>query len=444
VKRVLFLAYHFPPVGGAGVQRSVKFVRYLPDHGYEPVVVTGPGVEASRWTPADASLAGEVPGGTTIRRIRGEPPNPASPMRARVERWLGLQEAFFRWWEQGAEAAAQGETVDLVYASMSPFESGAAAARIAARLGVPWVADLRDPWALDEMQAYPSRLHRRRDLRRMKEVLASASAVVMNTDEAARRVRAFPELGGPVVAIPNGFDPDDFASPAPERTPGPFRVVHAGYLHTELARGGIARSVRRVLGGAVPGVDVGTRSHVYLLRALERLLAADPALAGRIEVHLAGVLSEADLAEARRSSIVRTHGYLSHAATVELLRSADLLFLPMQNLPEGTRATIVPGKTYEYLAARRPILAAVPDGDARDLLARVPTAILCRPADVDGIADAVLGELRRNDRGERLPEVSDDLLAAFERPRLTARLAGVFDDVLGLSPPLVSTDRVAV
>ena len=444
MRRVLFLAYHFPPVGGAGVQRSVKFVRYLPEHGYEPVVVTGPGAEASRWTPADASLGGEVPGGTTVRRIQGDPPDPARPIRARVERWLDRQEPFFRWWEQGADAAAQGETADLVYASMSPFESGAAAARIAARLGVPWVADLRDPWALDEMQAYPSRVHRRRDLRRMREVLASASAVVMNTEEAARRVRTFTGLSGPVVAIPNGFDPDDFASPAPERTPGFFRIVHAGYLHTELARGGVARAVRGLLGGAVPGVDVGTRSHVYLLRAVERLLTADPALAGRIEVHLAGVLSEADLAEARRSSVVRLHGYVSHAATVELLRSADLLFLPMQNLPEGTRATIVPGKTYEYLAAGRPILAAVPDGDARDLLARVPTATLCRPADVDGIADAVLGELRRKDRGERLPEVPAALLAPFARQQLTARLADVFDAVLGVSPPLASADRVAV
>jgi glycosyltransferase involved in cell wall biosynthesis len=156
------------------------------------------------------------------------------------------------------------------------------------------------------------------------------------------------------------------------------------------------------------------------------------------------VLSEADLAEARRSSVVRTHGYLSHAATVELLRSADLLFLPMQKLPEGTRATIVPGKTYEYLAARRPILAAVPEGDARDLLAQVPAATLCGPADVDGIADALLGALRRHDGGERLPEVPAELLTPFERPRLTARLADVFDSVLGVSPPLASADRVAV
>ena len=157
-------------------------------------------------------------------------------------------------------------------------------------------------------------------------------------------------------------------------------------------------------------------------------------------MHLAGVLSDADLAEAR-SSVVRTPGYLSHAETVDLLRSADLLFLPMQNLPEGVRATIVPGKTYEYLAARRPILAAVPDGDARDLLAQVPAAMLCRPADVGGMAAAITAEMGRS---EPLPEASSELLAAFERPRLTARLADVFDDVLGVSEPRSSTARIAV
>ena len=113
----------------------------------------------------------------------------------------------------------------------------------------------------------------------------------------------------------------------------------------------------------------------------------------------------------------------------------------MQNLPEGVRATIVPGKTYEYLASRRPILAAVPDGDARDLLAQVPAALLTRPADVGGMADAISAEMQRK---EALPEAPAELLAAFERPRLTARLADVFDDVSGVPEPRSSTARIAV
>jgi glycosyltransferase involved in cell wall biosynthesis len=432
VRRVLFLAYHFPPIGGAGVQRSVGFVRHLRELGYEPVVITGPGFEASRWTPVDRSLEGVVPPGTEVRRIPTQPPPSATGWRSRADRWLGLQEPFFRWWEEGLEAAAQHGPADLVYASMSPFESGAAAARIAARRGIPWVADLRDPWALDEMQVYASRLHRRLDRRRMSNLLRTAAAVVANTEEAAGLIAGLPGLGRtPVVAVPNGFDAADFAGPAPERADDAFRIVHAGYLHTELAGGRAGRLARRALGGTDPAVDIGTRSHVYLLHAVARLLQADPSLAGRIEVHLAGVLSERDLQAIADRSVVRTPGYLAHDETVRLLRSADLLFLPMHDLPAGRRATIVPGKTYEYLASRRPILAAVPDGDARDLLARAPTATLCRPADVDAMAAAIRDGLARRDRGEPVPVLPPRLLEHYERRALAQRLAGVYDLAIG-------------
>ena len=260
--------------------------------------------------------------------------------------------------------------MELIYASMSPFETGSAAARLSVKLGKPWVADLRDPWALDEMQVYPSRWHRRLDLRAMRALLSTASAVVMNTEESARLVRAFPELSRtPVLAVPNGYDAEDFAPVQPRPPASRFRIVHTGYLHTELGRGLAAgRLARRMLGGDLSGVNILSRSHVYLLEAIDRLIAADASVAERLELHLAGILSEADVEVARRSPVVRMPGYLPHAETVALLSSADLLFLPMHDLPKGARATIVPGKTYEYLASGRPILAAVPDGDARDLL----------------------------------------------------------------------------
>ena len=127
------------------------------------------------------------------------------------------------------------------------------------------------------------------------------------------------------------------------------------------------------------GVDILTRSHLFLLQAVERLIADNPSLASTIEIHLAGVLSPTDREAAARSPVVRTPGYLTHAETVTLMRSADLLFLPMQNLPPGIRSGTVPGKTYEYLASGRPILAAVPEGDARDLLLQAGTATSANP-----------------------------------------------------------------
>jgi hypothetical protein len=104
----------------------------------------------------------------------------------------------------------------------------------------------------------------------------------------------------------------------------------------------------------------------------------------------------------------------------------------MHDLPSGVRARIVPGKTYEYLAAERPILAAVPDGDARDLLAEAGNAFLCRPPDVGGMARIIAERVEGAARGA-VPRPRPEVLARYERRRLTGELAEVFDTVLGRS-----------
>jgi glycosyltransferase involved in cell wall biosynthesis len=432
VKRVLFLAYHFPPIGGAGVQRSLKFVRYLPEHGFRPIVVTGPGPQPDDpWTPADTTLGGELPPRITVKRIGRPLPSASTGTRARLERRLRLRTPFADWWIAGAiEAASDAPEADLLFTTLSPYSSAEAAARIAADRRIPWVADLRDPWALDEMRVEPTALHRSLERHRMRTALASASAIVMNTPEAAARVRlSFPELASKVVpAIPNGYDPTDFEITAEPRFDAAFRIVHTGYLHTELGAGQRRHPLmRRLLGGSTTGLDILTRSHIFLVRALEQLERKEPELT--IELHLAGVTSTADRAAATLAG-VRFRGYLTHDRTIALMRSADLLFLPMHELPEGHRATIIPGKTYEYLGSGRPILAAVPEGDARDLLVRVPQARICRPSDVNAMA-RVVGELALRCREHGPERDADPTIAAnFDRRRLTAQLAGVFTRVL--------------
>jgi glycosyltransferase involved in cell wall biosynthesis len=443
VKRVLFLAYHFPPVGGAGVQRSVKFARYLPEFGYEPVVVTGGSAAGGRWTPADETLAAELSQETEVLRVRRSEPAEPGRWRARAERWLPLSTTFSRWWSAGAvEVGREVEGVDLVYATMSPFESAEPARKLAELLGVPWVADLRDPWALDEMLVFPTAAHRGLELRRMGRALASASAVVWNTAEAERAGRErFPELAAkPMDTIPNGFDPSDFEGPSPQRTDDAFRIVHTGYLHTDLGEAaGALAAVRKLLGGADEQVGYLGRSHVYLLEAVERVRRADPELGSRLQVHLAGALSESDRAAMRSDAIV-VHGYLPHGESIRLMRSADALFLPLHDLPPGRRARIVPGKTYEYLASLRPILAAVPDGDVRDLLGRAADVELCRATDAAGLASAIS---RLAADGRREDAARGELLRPFERRALTARLAALFDRLIGGASRAPARDTLA-
>jgi glycosyltransferase involved in cell wall biosynthesis len=448
VKRVLFVAYHFPPIGGGGVQRAVKFCRYLVEFGYQPVVVTGPGGSEDLWAPEDVTLGAGLPPEVEVHRVSGPEPLPTTGWRARADRALDLMPAARRWWVEGALRVGRrvGRDAEVVLGELVPYVTARAASRLAHDLGLPWVADLQDPWALDEMWLYPSALHRARDTARMRRQLGSANAIVMNTPEAALRVRhRFPELASRVAeAIPNGFDPADFEGvAAADGPPGVFRIVHSGYLHTDAGmRHRRTGRLRRLLGGApVPGVDFLTRSHVFLLEAIGRLIAAEPRLASEIEVHLAGVLTAGDRAVAAASPVVRMHGYLPHAETIALLKSADLLFLPMHDLPAGVRAGLVPGKTYEYLGSGRPILAAVPDGDARELLTEAGNASVCRPADVGRMAEIIAGRISEWRNGHEPPAPRPDVLTRYERRRQTQQLARVLDDAI--RPPGATLCRPA-
>lgn len=454
--RVLFLAYYFPPLGGAGVQRSVHFVRHLPEHGIAPVVVTGPAPDDQVWPPRDDTLAALLPPDLEVHRVDGPlEPKPRTRAEAALQRWLLQPGDFARRWiagslEKGLEAA-RGEPVDVVVASMSPFESAASAAALADVLGVPWVADLRDPWALDEIMVYPSRWHRAVAVSRMARAVRSAAAVVANTPEAARAFRA--ELPGidpaRIVTIPNGFEPRDFPAPAPSASAAPprprgadagarFRVVHTGHLHTLLGTHQRRQQrLRRWIGGMRVPIDLLTRSHVVLAEAVARWLEREPERRREIELVFVGPAGEAERRVVRDAGIedcVRFLGYLDHDRSVESLLGADLLFLPMHALPHGERARIVPGKTYEYLAARRPILGAVPEGDARDFLAASGLGQLCAPGDAEAMARILTERHAAWRAGEPAPAANEAFIRRFERANLARGLAETLRAVVADAP----------
>ena len=128
---------------------------------------------------------------------------------------------------------------------------------------------------------------------------------------------------------------------------------------------------------------------------------------------------------------MRLHGFLPHDETVALLLTGDLLFLPMHDLPVGRRVSIVPCKTYDYFAAGRPILAAVPDGDVRDLLTAAGNAHICRPRDVAGLRAAIERELEAREAGEPPRPPDPDVVARVSPVRLTEELVAVLDAAAG-------------
>ena len=426
MRRVLLISRFFPPIGGAGVHRTVGSVRHLRDHGYEPVVVTGRGEQRGRWDAQDPELLERLPRDVEIHRITGSEPQGPTGVRAKIARLSPGPDRWVTWWiDQCVELGRRaGADADAIIVSCAPYETALVGERLSAALGKPWIADLEDPWALDEMRLHPTGLHHALDLRRMRRALATASAVVMAAPEAAVRVRqAMPDLADRVVVgIPIGFERDDFQGAREPRDDGKLRIVHTGSMHTDFGlRLRRTRRRRRLLGGTQPGLDILTRSHVFLIEAIEAL---EPAQRDRIELHLAGALTDGDRAVAERHDFVRMPGLLAHRETVALMRSADLLFLPMHDLPPGTRAGLIPYKTFEYLAAERPILAAVPDGDVRDMLSPLEHVTLVRPADVGAMTAALREAIAgRGRNGSPAPR-------ELERRACVARIAGVLDQVV--------------
>jgi glycosyltransferase involved in cell wall biosynthesis len=440
MRKILFIAYHFPPAGGGGVQRSLKFVKYLPQSGYLPIVLTIEAPDNRRWTPKDQALMDEVPAAVRIHRVAipDEVHVPGKLERAARE-LLGLRSRFGRaWMEQVIDAGtriALEEKPELIFVSMSPFDGADAAAEISRRSGIPWVADLRDPWALDEFQLHRTRWHRELEKAQMARSLESAALIIMNTPESARRVQeSLPRLrANKVVSLTNGYDAEDFAGEAPPIGGGTFNIVHSGYFHAE--SGLVERAKQRqyrLLGRTIPGVERLPRSHYYLLQALERWLAESPEIAAEVRVHCVGVLSKSDQALIDASPakpLFVCSGYLSHAECLRYVRGADLLFLPMHKMPPGMKAGLVPGKTYEYMAAGRPVLATLPDSDARDFLARAGSGVFAEPGDVPALLAALKDRHARWKAGDPGGGWDAGYVRQFERKNLTARLAGFLDEV---------------
>ncbi len=442
MKKILFIAYYYPPLGGGGVQRTVYFVKYLPEYDFYPMILTGPDVQTSVnfWEVADTTLVGKIGEHNHVYRVSNQPPGHESAIERRIRRILSLPDAFSSWWIEHAtkkgEQILQQENVDLIFATVSPYASASIAAYLSKKSGIPWVADLRDPWALDEVEEFPTIIHKMAGLRQMHKVLKTASAVIMNTPEAEKRLKmVFPIFNRKkTVAITNGYDPADFAGVAERTSTTKFRIVHSGYFYTEL---GLIlqkkKAIHRILGGISPRVNLFTRSPYFLIKALENWVGMHPDVLDKIEVLFLGKMSESDLQLIHQSNIasrmIRTVGYVTHSENIRYLRSADLLFLAMHDLSNGDRATTVYGKTYEYMGSKAPILAAVPEGDAKDFLRACGTAFFCKPDDWLGMTDIMMHIFKLRQMG--LSAVSPNkFIEQFDRKVLTGKLAAVFHEIV--------------
>lgn len=430
MKKVLVLAYYYPPTGGAGVQRVVKFVKYLPQFGYCPTVVSGTGGQSVCHAAMDEVLGREISEAIHYPL----PINGANALPSRA--WCELAYA-------GCCDAIDREKPSCLFVSVSPYYAAGVAARVAKRCGIPWVLDMRDPWALDPFTAYPTRLHHWRDLRAMKAACASATAVIMNTPQSLAALRtAFPGLPRDrLFCITNGWDEDDFRARQGERTVGlPLTITHTGHFQTAYARrtsahastflGGRRKTIKDYLRYFRGSPDLLGRTPYYLLRAVRHGLDRGIIEGNQIRLKFLGQLSDDDKALVSSfglDELAEYHGYRNHDESVQALVDSDLLFLPLHTGASGGDPLIVPGKTYEYLASERPVLAIVPEGDAREFLRQSGLGYVFDRDDMNGIGDFLGDLVGRKHQGPILSNPDRSCIDRFSRRMLTRQLASIFD-----------------
>jgi len=308
---------------------------------------------------------------------------------------------------RAALAAAADFDVRVVISTAPPYSSHVAASRVARELGVPLVLDYRDAWVDNPFRQWEDDVRKERERRLEEEVLAAAAAVVVVTEGMAASYRGRLDAGRETVVITNGFDEQDFADPSPVAGEGPFEVVYAGQFYE----------------GRMPW---------SFLEALRLYGERGNGRREGIKATFVGPVARGMAAEVLRFGVaVELTGPLSHRDTIAAIRRADVNLLIIGDRP-GAAATLT-GKVFEYLRAGKPILALVPpEGEAARLVRRVNGGLVVPPSDPAAIADA-LGVLVAGGKKPTSPPPAD-VLAEYERSRLTGKLAALLDRVTAYAP----------
>lgn len=431
MRRVLVIAYYFPPMGLSGVQRVAKFVKYLPQHGWKPTVLT---VRPGGYYAFDPSLSEEIEtADVEVVRTRSLDPTQLFGRRTSIEMPAATRR---KWWRRFTQlifvpdnkigwfplAYRRGQRLlrngsfDAIFATAPPYTSLLIGSALSRRSGTPLVVDYRDDWIGSTHHGYPTPLHRRMHERLEARVLRQSSRVVtINSYIQEALERRHPEQGEIMSVIPHGFDPQDFDS------------QDFGDIAGEVADGSSERETgaetHKKMTFLYSGIFYDAQQPDTFLRALAGLFdrlgetrsSVTAEFVGHVPGHTRSLIRQLGIADN-----VRLHGYLPHGDTVQLLRGADVLWMTVGH-QEGEKQ-ISTSKLFEYFGARRTVLGLVPRGAAYDAIADYSAGVAAPPEDVEAVTDA-LEALYRKWKGGSLPIPDEQNVRPFNRQLLAAHLA---------------------
>ena len=420
-KKLLMIAFHYPPdMSSSGVLRTLKYSRYLPEHGWLPHVLT---VDPKHYEVRDEALVGQIPAEVKVYRTRAVNTKSALSIRGRYLKAVTIPDRFIGWLPFAVAAALRvirRERIEALYSTSPLATSHMIGAAVKKLTGLPWIADFRDPWTEPELVADHQALLFRLETRLEDLVLRRADRLVFTTgglraELLRRHPRAEPDKA---VVIPNGYDEEDFES-LEERPPAapPLWITHAGL------------------------VDQEYRSPFPLFDAISELKRSGQLAPGQLRVDFlgGGAYLESDafrqaVASRDLGEEIRVSGRVSYRESIE--RQARSHVLLILQCTDDTRH-LIPAKAFEYLRVGRPILALAPESATSELFADVGGAEVVDPKDRPAIANRLLELVKRAEQGQLVSGAKQEALKNYSRRKLAERLGAVLDGVSRQGPAAV-------
>lgn len=357
-KKVLIIAYYWPPAGGPGVQRWLKFVKYLPDFGIEPIVYVP---ENPNYPILDESLNNEVPSGIIILKKPIKEPYRFANILSKSSKSISkglipdkkkqslfqkmmlyirgnffIPDARLGWVKPSVAYLSDYITensIQTIITTGPPHSLHLIGLRLKEKLNLKWIADFRDPWtSIDyhkELKLTKASQNKHKSFE--KEVLNTADEIIVTSETTKQEFQQL--TSKPIEVITNGYDVMKATNVPLDKK---FSISHIGSLLSE-------------------------RNPDVLWKVISQLTYENTDFSANLEINLVGVVSESVINSLKNSNLidyVNKVGYISHNESVIYQKRSQLLLLIESNINE--KGGIIPGKLFEYMVSNRPILAIGP------------------------------------------------------------------------------------
>ncbi len=412
MKNVLILAVNFPPTGGVGVIRSLKYVKYLPEFGWNPIVITVP--EKSKKI-VDHSMINEISQDIEVHRpsfinYKKIFPGDFVKLFKPIEKRLSFPDRFVQWnyfaFKYIKKHIIPKQMPDLIYTSTGPHSTIMLAHKLKRHFGIPFVLDFRDPFSFSQYAILDTRdkwRQRARDIER--EVFADADRIInVSSIWQKKYEELYPFIKPKSSLIHNGYDEDDFKNLMPEKIKAPFTVGYNGTFSRVVPIDPLIKAI----------IEIHRKKNIRV-----RLRIATPIAVKKIKSSYP-YLFENDLIDYK--------GFLPHRESLSNLMACHAAILILNDIP-ATKG-MIPAKTFEYLRINRPILLLhKKGGHLEKLLSQTQTGFAVDINDRQQIINSLLKLYNDWKTGTKSYKPRLDKIKTYERKYLTGKLAAVFDAI---------------